>query len=289
MTPIRWHRGFDVSRPARLFAYALLAPILGGTLLVVLLGLAMVPVVVPRLIADPSMLALVVVLALVGGPASLLYVWPLLTDPNQREALVRSNWITDLPPSGLLGCAVAGALAQVVALWLTPLGPLLVVGAGTLVGVVGTGLLLTRGQIDPDARRLTVRPSRGGRETSGTATDLDTWTALRRYRLGPVVVLRPSYAPGTGAGAPRLLTIPAWVADAADGTFDAALAAAAPAPGRDPNPAVAATLAVFGLGFAGTGVVLGLLVAVPASLRVWLAGSLGGVGLLFLVLAYREF
>ena len=69
----------------------------------ILLGAVSVLTVLPALVANPSLLAVVVLLGLVGGPLCLLYPWPVLRDPNQRPTLGESAWFADLQPARVVG------------------------------------------------------------------------------------------------------------------------------------------------------------------------------------------
>jgi hypothetical protein len=242
----------------------------------------------PALSSNLELLALVVLLALVGGPFSLLYLWPVLTDPDQRSGLVDPWWLGSLRPFGLTVAAVGGLGALVLSARAATYGPLVVFGVTTGVGFPASGLLATRGRVDPE--ELTVHFEWGDRRpvTGDITVEMRNWTALRRYRFGPVVVCLASYAPGTSGGAPRLFVVPASVVSAAGDSFERALAAAVDAPTRDGNPAVAAALAAFGLGALTVGVALWLLADLSSGIGLWIVAVCGTFGGLFLVLAVRE-
>jgi hypothetical protein len=288
MEVIEWDRSFDDSRGARLFTAVFVGSFLGFLLLAVTAVAITLPLFVGSLLAEPAMLAVVVLLALVGGPMSLLYLWPLLTDPEQREGLGLFTDIGTLPRSHVLIAAVLGAVAHVVAFLAFELGPLSVLAVGGIVGGLGTWLLLTAGRIDPDARTLSVRWNHWDDEADLRTVDLDGWTGLRQYRVGPVVVLWPSYARRSSGARPRLLTVPPWVADDAAPVFEAAIDVPAPERKREANPTVAAVLVVLGLGTFGVGAALWSLHAVPAGFRAWFAAFAGVFGFLFLAAAWRE-
>lgn len=289
MKSIEWQTDLADTRAGLFCAYLAVGTLLGLPLLVALALLVTLPVTIPALLANPSALVLVVVLVLVGGPMSLLYLWPVLTESDQRRPIVPDPVLDVLTRRGVVAAAVAGALAHGLGLVLFALSPLIVILVGGLAASAGTWLLLTAGRIDPDGRRLEVRQSLNERESAGRTVDLDTWTALARYRLGPVTLLRPTYGPGVRGGVPRLIPLPTWVADEAAPVFEAALAAPTPEPDRAPNPVVAATLAVFGFGCLAVGVGIVLLEAAPASSRLYVLGLSAAFGGIFLVAALREY
>jgi len=148
--------------------------------------------------------------------------------------------IGTLPRSHVLIAAVLGAVAHVVAFLAFELGPLSVLAVGGIVGGLGTWLLLTAGRIDPTPGRC---PSAGTTGTTRRTCGRSTSTAGRAcdsYRVGPVVVLWPSYARRSSGARPRLLTVPPWVADDAAPVFEAAIDVLAPERKREANPTVAA-------------------------------------------------
>lgn len=289
MERIEWRRGLADSPAGRLFGYAFLGSLTGLGLLIGLLLLLLVPVMIGGLPENLPDLALVLVFVLVGGPLSLLALWPLLTDPDQRRPIVANTWLDELSTRGILVAAVAGAGVHLLMFVVFPISPLIVVVLGGLAGSTGTWILLTEGYVDPDERTLYVRPSHADRDSRGTTIDLDTWTGLARYRLGPVVLLRPTYAPGVRGKNPRLVPVPAPVAEAATPIFERALATSAPTPGRPPNPVVAATLVLFGLGAIAVGVAFVVLEVGPPGFRLYLLALGVLFGGLFLLAAKREY
>ena len=165
-------------------------------------------------------------------------------------------------------------------------GPLVVVGVCMGIGLPVAGLLSTRGRIDPE--RLTLQFEWARSRDGGLTIGMRNWTALRRVQFGPVAVCLASYAPGTAGGAPRLFVLPATVASDADAAFERALAASPETAAREGNPAVAATLAAFGVGTLAGGVALRRLVALPPGISLWFLAVSVTFGLLFLALAAYE-
>lgn len=289
MEPIEWHTGLGDSRAGRLCAYVSVGSLLGLPLLVALLVLVALPGILPALLANPAVLVLVAVLALVGGPMSLLYLWPLLTEREQRRPILTNTFVDELSPVSIGVAAVVGAVVHAGSFVLFSLSPLIVLVVGALAGTTGTWLLLTAGHIDPDERTLAVRPSENDRESTGRQVDLDTWTGLSVHRLGSVVVLRPAYGAGVRGGVPRLIPIPARVATAAMPIFEAGLDAPTPDPERPPNPVVAATLALFGLGSLAVGTAIAFFWPGPGAYPVHVLALCGLFGVIFLLAAKREY
>jgi len=191
-----------------------------------------------------GVLALVALLALVGGPFSVLYLLPVVTDPDARRSLSE-----DLPEyhrldrwklvlAAVLGAA--GILAAVYAgSWLT-LGALLLVPTVSF-GVAGT--LDADGALDAAAGTLVVQD----REV-----DLDAVADHRRIDVGGHAVLWLSHAGPNELDRPRLLVVPRSVADAAV----AAIPETTGASGEHRPPAERAALIGTALVFLGLAAVL---------------------------------
>lgn len=203
------------SKPLRRVTYAVLG-IFGG--LFALLGAILAGLALRRLAdGDVRLLALLAVVASVGGLLAGLYVLPLLRDPDRRPAALAiqfehldGQW---LAISSLAGAGALWFLARV-----SPLVALAAVGAGAVALVGLLGVAHARGEVDPRTRTLTYRD----REV-----DLDAVAGLARYSVGPVSLLWVSYEPG--ARGPRALLVPTDVgavarevrgADARGGTGD---------------------------------------------------------------------
>ncbi|MDS0260868.1 hypothetical protein NDI56_15795 [Haloarcula sp. S1CR25-12] len=281
-TELRWNRGPANSRLTRYCLYVSILPVLG----LLLSGLVLFLTLLPELLSNPEALVLVLLLAVVGGPVSLLYLWPVLTDPEQRSGVVDDSWLGALDPLGVAVTALVGLVAVVGSFRLADYGIVVLVGVCMGVGLPVAGLLATRGRIDPET--LTLYVERDRNYTGGLAVEMRNWTALRRHRLGSVTVCIPSYAPGTDGSAPRLFVLPTSVATEADGVFQRALAASTDAPTRPGNPAVAVTLAAFGVGTLALGAGLWWLVDLPTGIALWILAFCVTFGLLFLLLAKRE-
>lgn len=179
MEAIEWERSFEDSRGARIFRGVFVGSLLGFLLLAATAVAITLPFMVGSLLANPAALALAALFALVGGPMSLFSLWPLLTDPEQREGLGLFTGIRALPSWHVVAAAVIGALAHVVAFRVFELGPVPVFVVGVLVGGLGMSRFLSAGRIDPDERTLTVRPNHWDDRSATRTVDLDGWTNLR--------------------------------------------------------------------------------------------------------------
>jgi hypothetical protein len=173
----------------------------------------------------------VVVLALVGGPFSLLYLVPAFTDPEGRPSFGVEGVERPLTRRGRVTLGVAGAAVLGGALWLSPALAAGLAGLAALAGVTYLAFA-TRGRLDPATATL---------ETPTREFDLGRVTGYRARRVGPVafVTLRTPNRPGQFV-TPSLVRVPVT---RLDGVADALEAVAAGAErearaGRDPNPAV---------------------------------------------------
>jgi len=191
--------------------------------------------------------ALVVVLALVGGPFSLLYLVPAFADPEGRPSFGIEGVERALTRRGRVGIGVGGAAVLGGALWLSPA---LAAGLAGLAALAGVTYLTfaTRGRLDPATATLKTRT----REF-----DLGRVTDYRVRRVGPVafVTLRTPNRPGQFV-TPSLVRVPVASLDGVTGALDAVVAGAeAEGPsGRDPNPVVRAVGVALALLFLAVGV-----------------------------------
>lgn len=155
---------------------------------------------------DFGLPALVILFALVGGPLSLLYLWPMLSDPEQRPPIPIPDWRPD--PVRLAGATIVCAAVAGVVLVLHPSGFLLLL-AGWFTLLFLLSLTNTTGRIDPETDTIRVH-SRSG--------PLSTVSAVRRFDLlgwtGFVLTYRPP-----AASAPRFIVVPGRAADAAQDTL----------------------------------------------------------------------
>ena len=208
---------------------------------------------------------LVVLLALVGGPFSLLYLLPMLRDPDQRPTLypedVEGRVLTrERVVASVVGAVVLGAAFR--------FEPLLGVGlflAGALAGLLAL-LCSTRGRIDPGTATA---------ETGSREWDLSRVTGYTTHRAGPLAVVSlQASGPGAFGTVPSWLLVPVPALEDATGALDAAVAGTGGGTGREPNPAVRAVAVGLAALSAGGGVAAALFVELVG----WYAAA---VGLLF--------
>lgn len=279
MLTVEWHCSAEETDLGRVLGIVAWAPVLGIAALLaggvgVVLGL-------DALLAHRAVIVLVAVLALVGSLFSLRLF---LSDSRQCVGPGTSG--PGLGWRSLLIALFLGAAGQAAAYSLSPYGPLLTLGVATGGGFFATGLVSTAGCLDIETRTLSFTPDVFGARSSGREIDLTTWHSLRRYRLGDIVVLRPTYVEGYSG--PRLLTVPAWVDERTESVFEAAVANGREPIERDPGRLVQATLVSFALLFGGLGVGLWLSGTVPTASQIPILLFAGGVGVVFLLVALRE-
>ncbi|WP_256391115.1 hypothetical protein [Natronoarchaeum rubrum] len=217
-----------------------------------------------------GVLALVALLALVGGPFSMLYLLPVVTDADARRSLSK-----DLPRYRRLVrwrialAAVIGAGGILAAVYS---GSWVLLGALLLIPTVSFGVagsLDVDGALDAAAGELVVQ---------GRAVDLDAVADHRRIDVGDYAVLWLSYAGPNDLGRPRLVVVPGSVADAAVAAVpedpDESEASHPPAE----RAALVGTAAVF-LGLAAVLVAIGRGTENAAALYAFAAmpGSVGGL------------
>lgn len=240
-----WHYDATTQRWLRVL-YLLAAALLHGVGVVVAVGgLALLGLTL--LTGRTGTRALVVLLALVGGPVSLLYLLPMLRDPDQRPSFYPGGMTTGLDLSlrqrAALGLSGAAVLAG--CWWLDPRLAAGVVGGGVLAGLT-YAVATTRGTIDPERATL---------DTGAREFELDRVTGYRSRRLGPLslVTLAVPNRPGRlGRSTTRVLVPTARLADV-EAALDAVVAEADPEAGRDPNPQVRLAAGALALLFLGIG------------------------------------
>lgn len=191
---------------------------------------------------------LVGLFALVGGPLSLLYLLPMLRDPEQRPTFYPAAVEPPIPTRTQLVAAVAGAALLALAGWVAvPLAVALV----AVGGLAGLGYLLaaTRGHVGSDTATLALGP----REF-----DLSRVAGYRTRQLGPLalVTLSVPARPGRFGSVPSRFTVPVDRLDDVTAALDAVVAATdtEEPEGRDPNPVVQAVAVTLALVFVGAGV-----------------------------------
>lgn len=212
---IEWHVDAASSRSLRAVVYVVIGLFGGSTLLLFgamgFLGVSM------ALGGEYTYLAWIALLAFIGGPASLVYLWPMLVKREQRPPLsalfadeeLAERYAAVFTRGRLLAAVLSGAVGLIA---LFSLDPRLAFGA-----VVGSILLvpiasgrISRGRVDPDETTLTYmdRP-----------VDLARIERIRRVYLGGTVFCWLSYHPSYGSfGTPHLIVAIPEAADAIERT-----------------------------------------------------------------------
>lgn len=214
---ITWRRHASASSLGRLCQY-LQVGFFGGMILLVIV-LVVAALVLSAVDGAYGQLALLVLLLLIGGPFSLLYVLPLIDDDTARSSIrvwVDRTRYDRLRPLPAAVSVLAGVITIVGSVAVSPLALLalfLFVPFGTSVG---TQLVDSRGEIDPEAGTVRV---------NGQSFDLEELAAVgvRRVPGTGTVVLRPSYATKTrGVTAPGYVSMPRDVYEEARPLLEAA-------------------------------------------------------------------
>ncbi|WP_336360682.1 hypothetical protein [Haladaptatus sp. ZSTT2] len=193
---IEWSVSGDTSRVVR--ALSILS--VSAFTAIILLFVAFLALIVPLVLASarPAVIALFVLLLLVGGPGSILYLWPMLTDKSQRPAFAPfefpgvDGWRQIVPPAVLL--AVVFGLA-----FLADGRAFYGIFAFTFLLLVVTAALSGEGWLDPERGELHV----------GTTISLALLDGIQPVHVGDVTLCYLSYASGASRlTSPRLLAVP---------------------------------------------------------------------------------
>ncbi|WP_255198682.1 hypothetical protein [Halorarius litoreus] len=215
--------------------------------------------------------------ALVGGPLSLLYLLPMLRDPDQRPTFSPESVERTLSTRAKAVLGVGGASLLGVAWAVDPRLAGGLVAVGLLAGVA-YAISATRGTLDPETATLRDRER---------TFDLSRVTGYRRRRLGPLALVTLSIPtrPGRFGGAPSRVLVPGERLDEVTAALDAVVAANADreVEGREPNPAVRWVAAALALGFVAAGV--GGVVLVGAGVGWYVAALCGLFAVVFLFVA----
>lgn len=274
MPSIEWFYDTSTSRTLRIVSHLPAAGI-GGA------GLLVLGAVVVGAAANPSVLStrnvlLFLLLLVVGGPISLAYLWPMLTDPDQRPSPSEFAGAEGVPFSArsvvvAAGSGVLGILALVVVG--VPGGVIYWLVVGCVLSPILVALATTHGRVEDGTvtiNRTTVPKAR--------------LSAVRSLRVGGLVVVYLSYLRRSGLFVPRLAIIPESEADVVMTALSDGVET-----DREPEPPDRAVQAVI----MGSGV---LFVAVAAvaydaidepAVGLYVAGTIGGLGALLCLLSVR--
>ncbi|RZV11062.1 hypothetical protein BDK88_2294 [Natrinema hispanicum] len=246
--PVRWTFDPRESWLSRLATYAPYGLFGGAGLLALSGGLA----VIIFGTVDVTVLAVLVVLALVGGPLSLLYLWLLVNYGSNGSKWLEQHTRGRVTKRGVALSAVVGALLIVTAIAIAA-ELLAVFVAAVLVTVMVGSLLTTPVALEPRERRLTLGDD--DRFGGATVVGLENVTGVWRVPLGPLsrwrlVVLRRV------RGNPVVVPVPDRHVETVEQTLEAGLAAT---PTAEPKTAgttrpMRIVLAAIGVGFFATAV-----------------------------------
>jgi len=214
---VTWSRSASASTLGRLCQYLQVGFFGGMTLLVVALGAA--GLALSAVNGAYGRLALFVLLLLIGGPFSLLYLLPLVDDETVRSSI--RTWADRtgydrLRPLPAAVSVLVGAVVIVGSVAVSPVALLaffLVVPVGTSIGMQ---MVNSRGEIDPVVGTVRVNDQ---------SFDLEELAAVsvRRVPGTGTVVLRPSYATKTrGVTAPGYVSMPRDIYEEARPLLEAA-------------------------------------------------------------------
>ena len=275
MPSTEWSYDAAASRSLRLISHLPVAAV-GGVFLPAAGASVAFVIADPGVLRSPFVL-LVALLALVGGPMSLLYLWPMLADPDQRPTRSAFSGADGSPftARSVGAAALAGALAV---LALVAVGVPFEVVYGLVVGCVFSPILVaaatTEGTLDDG--RLTI---------NRREVPLNRVAGVRSIRVRGFVVLWLSYVPRSGLFVPRLAVFPG---DADVGAVRGALEAGIRADPELEAPDRAVQAVAIGMGalFLASGAVAYVAVEEPIVGR-YVAVVVGGLGAFLCLLGVR--
>lgn len=194
---------------------------------------------------------LVVVLALVGGPFSLLYLAPILRDPDQRPRFRPADQEPLLSNRTKLLAGLVGAPLLGGSLLLAPLLAAGLLVAGLVAGLVGI-ICSTRGTLEPESATL---------DGQYREWDLDSVRGYRTVAVGPLtIVWLRADSPGSFGRIPSWFLVPTAEIGDVTAALDTVRRKTDVETGRDPNTAVrvvASLLAVTSAAASAAAVLLG--------------------------------
>lgn len=265
MPAIEWSIDASTSRTLRVVAHLAPAALDGVLLIAIGAGLLFV-------IANPGVLLsgaglFFLLLLVVGGPASLAYLWPMLTDPDQRPSTAEFAGAEGFPFS-VRSVSVATAAGAVVILALVMAGVPFEIVYWLVVACVFSPILVavvtTQGELDGE--RLTI---------NRTEVPLARLRRVKSVRLGTHTVVWLSYVERTGLFVPRLFVVPESEREAVLDRLETG--ADADPEIEPPDRAVQTVLIVAGAMFLGVATLAYVSVEEPA-VRLYAAVILGGIG-----------
>lgn len=274
MPPVEWAYDASNSRLLRVVAHLPAAGIGGAFLLAV--GVFGALFLTDPELPDPRVLVFVGLLILVGGPFSLLYLWPMLTDPEQRPSTGEFAGAEGFPFTlrSVVTAAVLGAVGIAGSLVLgVPVEVVYGIVVAFVFSTLGVALVTTRGELAAD--ELSV---------NGTEVPLERVAGVRSAGLGDVVVCWISYAPRSGLFLPRLFVVPVGSADAVRTRLRSGAGRSPERQGFDALTRV--VLLAIGVSFLGAAA-LAFTAIDERAVGGYLAAIVGAIGVLFCVAAWR--
>ena len=274
MSSIEWSYDASTSRSLRIASHLLVAGV-GGA------GLLVLGVIVAGVAANPAVLRtrtvlLFLLLLVVGGPMSLAYLWPMLTDPDQRPSPSEFAGAEGSPFSvrSVAAAAVSGAVAILALVAVgVPGGVIYLLVVGCVLSPILVSLATTHGRVEDGT--VTI---------NGTTVPETRLSAVRSVRIGGLVVVSLSYLRRSGFFLPRLAVIP-------EPEADAVMAALRDGVGTDrdsdpPDRAVQAVIVGSGVSFVAVAGLAYASIDDPA-VRLYVAAVIGGLGVLVCLLGVR--
>ncbi|MFC7007940.1 hypothetical protein [Halalkalicoccus salilacus] len=272
---VEWRYDTQSSWVLRLVAHAFVAGMGGSILLAVGLALVSLPEILPHLGTGP--LFLVVLLLLVGGPFSLLYLWPMLTDADQRPSVTVFTWDEEKIPwtkRSFIVAVLGGALLLLgLATTGVPFDGIFALVVGAIFSPVVVSLFTTEGSIEDD--RLVC---------NGTSVPLRQVTGARSQVVGNAVVYWISYTRGAGFLVPRLVTVPAQQLDAVRSALKRGEALDPEQP--EPDRVVQFIVGVMGVLFLSVAGIAGWAVDDPVA-GLYIGGVFGVIGIILWIAGWR--
>ena len=226
------------------------------------------------LLSGPALL--VALLFLIGGPLSLLYLWPMLADPGQRPSAAEFEGGDGFPFSfrSVSTAAVSGAvgLGGLIALGV-PFDLLYLLVVGCVFSPLLVAIVTTHGRLEDNTLII-----------NRTEIPIDRLTNVRSIRIRDFAVVWLSYTRRSGVFLPRLAVIPQGDASTVLSTIESGIDAD---PEIDPpDPAVRAI-----------GIAMGALFLIVAAfaygtiensaVRLYLTAAIGGLGAFLCLVGWR--
>ena len=271
---VEWYYDASTSRTLRVVAH--LPPAGFGGVLLLAIG-----VVVAFVATNPTVLLsgsalLVILLLIIGGPVSLAYLWPMLTDPKQRPSTSEFAGVDGFPFSrkSVGGAAVSGAIGILVLLAVNASGTVIYwLVVGCVFSPVLVAIATTHGQL------------KGGTLTiNRTEVPLNRITKVRSIQLRGVVIVSLSYARRSGLFLPRLVVVPSAESEAVLSMVRSGISDDPEI--EPPDRAVQAVVFATGALFLGVAVLAHLSIDEPG-VRLYSSAIIGGIGAVFCVVGVR--